>query len=213
MAVVLVAYWLYLAGRGWPRSTQSARASLLRARRVPLDVVGRAVVAGCLALIALAGFWILLVDLTGKGGNPTQASVSGYPALLVALVIGMGSLVSPISEEASFRGYAQVTLERVYPPVMAIAISSLLFALWHGPTQGFLWSKMLFFFVVGIVFGSIAYLTDSRLPALPVHIAGSTPRWRASVGCRTSAVSCRDRRQSCAPPAEPLLCPTARSGA
>ena len=44
--------------------------------------------------------------------------------------------------------------------------------LWHGPTQGFAWSKLLFYFLVGVVFGTIAYLTNSVLPALPVHMAG-----------------------------------------
>ena len=76
------------------------------------------------------------------------------------------------AEEAAFRGYGQVILERVFPAGAAIAISSVLFALWHGPTQGFVWSKLLFYFVVGVVFGTTAYLTNSVLPALPVHILG-----------------------------------------
>jgi membrane protease YdiL (CAAX protease family) len=84
----------------------------------------------------------------------------------------MISLVSPITEEAAFRGYGQAILERVFPAGVAIALSSVLFALWHGPTQGFFWSKLLFYFAVGIDFGAIAYLTQSSLPAIPVHILG-----------------------------------------
>lgn len=172
MAVVLLGYWLYLGGRGRPLSTGPARARLLRARLVPLRTFVLAWTAGALSLVALAGLWIVLVEVTGFGGNPTEAQLSGYPPLFVALAIGMGSLVSPVSEESAFRGYAQVVLERRYPGLLAIAISSLLFTLYHGPTQGFAWSKLLFFFVVGVVFGAIAYLTDSTLPALPVHVAG-----------------------------------------
>jgi hypothetical protein len=56
--------------------------------------------------------------------------------------------------------------------VIAVALSSVLFAVWHGPTQGFFWSKLLFFFAVGVVFGTTAYLTRSVLPAIPVHIVG-----------------------------------------
>ncbi|MBJ7600812.1 CPBP family intramembrane glutamic endopeptidase [Candidatus Nephthysia bennettiae] len=125
-----------------------------------------------LALAALAGLWIVLVQLTGNGGNPTEATLAGYPLIFVALAVGMGSLVSPITEEASFRGYAQVILERRYSPLVALPISAVFFAAWHGPTQGFFWSKLLFFFAVGVVFGTIAYFTDSTLPAIPVHIAG-----------------------------------------
>jgi hypothetical protein len=46
------------------------------------------------------------------------------------------------------------------------------FALAHGPTQGFLWPKLLFYFFVGVAFGATAYLTNSTLPAIPVHVVG-----------------------------------------
>ena len=153
-------------------STSRARRRLLRSRLVPASTFAWAILAGLLALVALAGLWIVLVELTGKGGNPTLSAFAGYPPLILALGIGMGSLVSPLTEESAFRGYAQSLLERRLPAVLAVAISSVLFALWHGPTQGFFWSKLLFFFLVGVVFGTIAYLTDSILPALPVHVVG-----------------------------------------
>ncbi len=84
----------------------------------------------------------------------------------------MAALVSPLTEEAAFRGYAQVMLERAFTGVVAVVISSVFFALFHGPTQGFAWSKLLFYFLVGVAFGTTAYLTQSILPAIPVHIAG-----------------------------------------
>jgi membrane protease YdiL (CAAX protease family) len=172
MAVVLAAYWWWLSGHGWPKRTAASRARLLRARPVSRAAFGWSLVAGGLALTALTGLWIILVQLTGNGGNPTEAQLAGYPALLVVLGILMGSLVSPLTEEAAFRGYGQVILERRFIPVAAVGISSLFFALFHGPTQGFFWSKLLFFFLVGVTFGAIAYLTNSTLPAIPVHIAG-----------------------------------------
>jgi membrane protease YdiL (CAAX protease family) len=172
MAVVLWLMWQYLDGRWWPRGTSAARHRLLRARRVPGRVFAWALVAGGLSLVALVGLWIVLVELTKVGGNPTIPNASAYPQLTVALALIMGSLVSPLTEEAAFRGYCQVTLERTFRGVTAIAISSVFFALWHGPTQGFLWPKLLFYFLVGVVFGAAAYLTNSVLPAIPVHIAG-----------------------------------------
>src|ERR1700730_9472187 len=172
MALTLAVYWWYLSGHGWPKRSGPARAALLRARRVSLQVFAWSLVAGALSLTALAGLWIVLVELTGNGGNPTIAMLNGYPAVFVALAIVMGSLVSPLSEEAAFRGYAQVLLQRRFSAVVAVGVSSVFFAAYHGPTQGFFWSKLLFFFAVGLVFGTIAYLTDSTLPAIPVHIAG-----------------------------------------
>jgi membrane protease YdiL (CAAX protease family) len=172
MAIVLWFLWEYLGGKGLPRSTSETRASHLRAFRVSRRVFSWALAAGILSLVALAGFWIVLVEITGFGGNPTIPDYSLYPPLTVALGLVMGSLVSPITEEAAFRGYFQVELERLTRPTVAIVVSSFLFALWHGPTQGFVWSKLLFYFLVGISFGLIAYLTNSVLPAIPVHILG-----------------------------------------
>jgi membrane protease YdiL (CAAX protease family) len=169
---VLVVIWKYLGGRGWPRRTSAARHELLRGQMVPTQVFVWAWIAGGLALVALAGMWIVLVQLTGAGGNPTLAFLTGNPAIVVALLIGMASLVSPLTEEAAFRGYGQVLLERRFSPVVAVGISSLFFTLYHGPTQGFAVSKLAFYFAVGVVFGTIAYMTRSTLPAIPVHIAG-----------------------------------------
>lgn len=172
MAAILWLLWQYLSGRGWPRGTSEARRTHLRANQVPGHVLGWALVAGALALVALVGLWIVLVELTHVGGNPTIPTSSEVPALTLALLLVMGSLVSSITEEFAFRGYAQVTLERAFRGVAAVAISSVFFMLWHGPTQGFAWSKLVFYFLVGVVFGTTAYLTKSILPALPVHLAG-----------------------------------------
>jgi membrane protease YdiL (CAAX protease family) len=170
--LVLIAIWAWLSGRGWPRRWAEPRRRLLRSRVVPLPAFGWAAVAGGLSLVALVGLWIVLVRMTGAGGNPTLPNAAAYPAVVIVAVIAMGSLVSPLSEEAAFRGYGQVLLERRFSPVVAVAFSSLFFALYHGPTQGFAPSKLLFYFTVGVVFGTIARLTGSVLPALPVHIAG-----------------------------------------
>jgi membrane protease YdiL (CAAX protease family) len=172
MAAVLAAYWWYLSGHGAPKGNALARAELMRAQLVPFRIFAWSWISGALALVALAALWIVLVEVTGNGGNPTESQLNGYPTLFVVLGIAMGSLVSPITEETAFRGYAQVILERRFPAIEAVAISSVFFAAWHGPTQGFFWSKLLFFFIVGVVFGTIAYHTKSILPALPVHIAG-----------------------------------------
>ncbi len=172
MALVLWLMWEYLGGRWRPRSTSAARRSYLRANVVSRRVFAWSLLAGVLAVVALAGFWIVMVELVGVGGNPTIPDYSKYPLLTVTLGLLMGSLVSPITEEAAFRGYFQSALERQFPAAAAIVISSVLFALWHGPTQGFFWSKLLFYFLVGVAFGTTAYLANSILPVIPVHILG-----------------------------------------
>jgi Type II CAAX prenyl endopeptidase Rce1-like len=50
-------------------------------------------------------------------------------------------------------------------------ISSILFALAHV-THGLLWPKLLVYFLAGVVFAVTAYLSNSILPSIPVHIIG-----------------------------------------
>ncbi|HEX4310890.1 MAG TPA: type II CAAX endopeptidase family protein [Acidobacteriaceae bacterium] len=169
MALVLWLTWSYLGGRGWPRRTSEARRRYLRANRKSGRTYLWAWVAGALCVVALAGYWIVLFQLVKMPPN-LFADMSSYPQITVALMIVMGSLVSPLMEEAGFRGYFQVALEREVRGSLAIVIASILFALAHGLTQGFLWPKLLFYFLVGIAFGAIAYLTNSILPAIPVHV-------------------------------------------
>jgi CAAX protease family protein len=171
MGLVLWLAWSYLAGKGPPRATAEARRLYLRANKNCARTYLWAWTAGALSIAALAGYWIVLFQLVKMPSN-LFADMSSYPRFTVALMIVMGSLVAPFMEEAGFRGYFQVALEREMRAPLAIVLASLVFTLAHGPTQGFWWPKLLFYFLVGVTFGTIAYLANSILPAIPVHIAG-----------------------------------------
>lgn len=171
MAVVLWLMGQYLAGKGWPVSTSEARRSSLRAAPVARPVFGWALLAGVLTLVALAGFWMVLIQLVSMPGNVLPGA-DQYPVVTLLLVSAMGSLVSAFCEEAGFRGYFQVELERNFRAPIAILISSLLIAPAHAITQGFLWPVMLFYFLVDVSYGTMAYLTKSILPSLVVHVIG-----------------------------------------
>lgn len=168
MAVVLWLMWQYLGGKWWPRSTSEARHRYLRARRVSGRAFVWAMLAGVLSIVALTGYWIVMFQLVKMPANALP-DMSSYPLLTIVLMRVMASLVSPLTEEAGFRGYCQVILEREFRGPAAVVISSVLFALAHF-TQGFFWPKLLVYFLAGLVFGVTAYLTDSILPGIPVHI-------------------------------------------
>lgn len=171
MLLVLWLMWMYLGGKGWPRGTSQARRLCLRASRVSTPAFCWAMLAGTLSVVALAGLWIVMVELVKMPGNALP-DFSRYPLPTVVAMILMGSVAAPFTEEPAFRGYCQVILERNFSGPSAVLISSALFALAHGPTQGFLWPKLLFYFLVGVVFGATAYLTKSILPAIPGHMIG-----------------------------------------
>ena len=171
MAVLVWILWQYLNGRWAPRSTSAARHEYLRARNVPTRIWIWSFVAGALAIISVAGGWIVLSQLIAMKPN-NLPSLGHVPALSLVLILIVASLVAPFSEEAGFRGYLQTALERnLRSPFVAVLLSSFVFALAHL-TQGFYWPKQLLYFLVGVIFGTIAYLTNSTLPALPVHIFG-----------------------------------------
>lgn len=171
MCVVLALMWLYLSGKGWPNSASRARRLCMRANRVSGPTFGWSVLAGVLSVVAFAGFWIVMSQLMKMPGNALP-DFSRYPTFTVVCMIVMGSVAAPLTEEPAFRGYCQVILERHFSGPIAVVLSSNLFALAHGPTQGFLWPKLLFYFLVGVAFGSTAYLTKSIVPAIPGHIFG-----------------------------------------
>jgi CAAX protease family protein len=170
MALYLWAMWQYLGGKGWPRSTSEARRNYLRFRPVTSQTFGWSLLAGALGVAALAGLWIVLFQLVKMPGN-VLPDPSQYPALTMALFFVMGSLVSPLSEEAGLRGYCQVMLEREFRGPVAVLISSAFFAIGHV-NHGLLWPKLLVYFLAGLMFGATAYLTKSILPGIPVHMLG-----------------------------------------
>jgi membrane protease YdiL (CAAX protease family) len=170
MGLTLWFGWQYLGGKWWPRTTSDARRRYLRARPVSGHLFAWAVMAGAVSVVALAGCWIVLFQLVKTPANAVP-DYSSYPQLTVVLMLIMSSLVSPLSEEAGFRGYLQVALEREFGGIVAVVVSSVLFALAHL-NHGLFWPKQLVYFLAGVAFGVIAFLTKSILPGIVAHIMG-----------------------------------------
>jgi membrane protease YdiL (CAAX protease family) len=171
MGILLWAIWRYLGGWGPPHANSERRRRLLRARAVPAPVFAWALLAGLFSIIALAGFWIVLIQIV-KMPPRVLPDFSKYPLLTVVTVIVMACAVSSFPEEAAFRGYFQSSLEEKLPVAGAIILSSLVLAPGHCVTQGFVWPVVLFYFLVDTMLGVIAYLTKSILPSIAVHFAG-----------------------------------------
>jgi membrane protease YdiL (CAAX protease family) len=172
IALLLWLLWRYLGGAGWPRGTAEARRQYLRARRVPGRIFLRAVAAGLLAIVALAGMWFVLFRLAGLPAARVLPDYSKYPLVTVALALVMASLVGAVAEEAAFRGYFQGILEGTVGGVAAILITALVMAPEHAQTQGFVWPTLLFYVVVDVMLGATAFLTQSILPGIVTHGIG-----------------------------------------
>ncbi len=171
MAVVLAGLLAYLGGRGWPASTSATRRRLLRWNPMPWATFGLAVLAGVLGLIAFGGVWIAVSDLVHipPGVQPPLGSMP-LPTAITLLI--MGSLAAPLSEEAAFRGYAMGILEKAWGwAPAAIVGSSVLFAAVHF-VQGLDLIKLGLYFGAGLLFATVAWMTNSLYAVMAVHSLG-----------------------------------------
>jgi len=168
MGLVLWLLWQYLDGKGWPSSTSEKRQWLLRGNAVSTIEWKWAVFAGVASVIALSGMWIVFRTLVWMAPN-NLPDWSGMPIYVSIPIIIMASMVAPVTEEAGFRGYFQVPLEKYFGPMAAIIITSVVFALVHL-THGFFLPKLIVYFLFGIVAAISAYLTNSILPGMLVHM-------------------------------------------
>lgn len=171
LLLFLYLLWEYLGGKGWPQSTAIRRRHLRRANPVSAEAFAWTAVAGGFAITALAGLWIITFQLFRMPPNRLLPANFVSSPLFVGAIIAGASLLAPITEETTVRGYFQTVLEKECAPAVAIALSSLVFAIVHI-SQGVAWPKLLVYFLVGVTFGTMARLNDSILPVIPVHIAG-----------------------------------------
>jgi membrane protease YdiL (CAAX protease family) len=171
MAVLLWIMWQYANGRWWPSTTSRARRAHLRATRVSPRVFTMALAAGGCSIVALTGIWIVLFQTGLMRGNSVP-DFSDYPTPTVVVVLVMASLVGAFTEEAGFRGYFQVALERDFSAPVAIAVAAIALTPGHGATQGFAWPTVLFYLLVDVMLGVTAYLCNSVWPGVAVHAIG-----------------------------------------
>jgi membrane protease YdiL (CAAX protease family) len=171
MGLILWALWSFLGGGWGPSRSREARRGLLRAGPLPPRLMAWAVVAGLLWIAFLAGFWIVLHQVVATPGRALP-DLSKTPAIMLVATLAAGAISGAVSEEAGFRGYFQGTLERRGLGLASILVSALVMAPEHALTQGFIWPTMLFYLLVDLMLGALAYLTKSIRPGVVVHAIG-----------------------------------------
>lgn len=178
-------FWKWLGGAGWPRSTSAARRELRRADGGSTDAFGMAVVAGLIGFAALVPFTILLGRLVTLNPAKALGIPPTMPATTTFLLLVMASIVAGLTEEAAFRGYLQVPIERRHGPAVAIAVTGMVFGLahfTHHPGTAVL-GMVPFYMFVAAVYGMMAWCTNSIVPGIILHAGGDVftfMRWWAT---------------------------------
>ena len=112
MAAYLWIYWRYIGGAIGSPDTAAWRREHLRARRLPAEVWTMAVFAGLVGFGALLTFAALLGRLLAIPPSQPIVAPAGMPPITTFVLLVMGSLVAGVTEEAGFRGYMQMPIER-----------------------------------------------------------------------------------------------------
>ena len=127
-------------------------------------------IAGGLGLVALVLALRVANRMVVLPEQPLP-DLSAIPQVTVLSLLIAGAPVAGIIEEAAFRGYMQVPIEKRYGLVVAILITGTMFALVHLDFTPVLWP---YYVAVAAIYGTVTYLTNSILPAIVLHTAGNT---------------------------------------
>jgi membrane protease YdiL (CAAX protease family) len=163
-------WWKYVSGSGWPRSTSAARRDTLRARPVPDEAWGLALVAGVLGIATTVLLGNVMLRVAKQPAVPIP-DISQVPFLTLLCFQLTGAAVAGISEESSFRGYMQGPIERRHGPIIAITVTALTFAFAHSQNTAFSLAQVPYYLGVATTFGTMAYLTNSILPGMVLHVS------------------------------------------
>lgn len=172
MTPLLWAYWRYLGGKGWPRSTAETRRASLRVHGLSGNTWAWALTAGSLCVASVVNLQLVYARLVRVPIEPVP-DLSRYPAVTVLVVLLMSAAVSGFMEEAGFRGYMQVPIERRYGPWTASIVVAILFGLSHL-SHGFAHTvpRLPYYFAISVTYSAIAYLSNSLWPVVIIHSCG-----------------------------------------
>jgi len=170
MLVVLWLYMKYFSGSWWPERTAVARRENFRATNLSRGVWTWSLVAALAVVVAVQSGFVVTFRLVAYPAEEWTSGIdlSGVPLWMAWALVVIAAMTAGITEEAGFRGYMQVPLEKRYGPVTGITIVSIMFVILHL-NQAWAPPVLLLLFVISVMWGVQAYTSGSLLPAMVSH--------------------------------------------
>ena len=168
--------WLfvnYIRGKGWPAATSKVRSKYFRMNPMSPSVRKWAMVSGFFLSLTIACMviWGWLFTEWPTGQSEMLKALAAAPKMTIISLLVLATVATGIIEESAYRGYMQVPVETRHGPIIAILISSLVFALSHPLPY-----EILPFFVLGSLgWGALAFLSNSNLPGMIFHALVDLP--------------------------------------
>jgi len=115
-----------------------------------------------MVVLLAGGVQVVAGGGANNSGGGSIVAASGWEARTLWFLVL--AVCAPLWEEVMFRGFLLPSLTRRMPPIAAIAMSSLVFALVHFTKEGFV--PLL---ILGTVFGTAYVRTLNLFPAIALH--------------------------------------------
>lgn len=172
MGVYLWAYITFLGGR-WGSGGAEDRRANLNAKPVPASTWLLALVAGALGMAAILSLLVVISRLVELPPGDAITAPPGMPAMTVATLLAMQSLVAGVTEESAFRGYMQTMVSRRFGVAVGVLAAGVLFGLLHFPNHpGHVLLMLPYYVAVSAMYGGLTWATGSILPAVVLHTLG-----------------------------------------
>ena len=170
MIGVLWIYWMYFSGKWWPKTTAATRSESFRASKLSIGTWKWSLITALIIVVAIQSSLVITFRFVEF---PSDAWALGFdykaiPIWLVWLYIILMASVAGITEEVGFRGYMQVPLEKRYNTTAGIVIVSVMFVVLHF-NQAWAPYVLIHLFVIGVMWGILAYTSGSLIPAIISH--------------------------------------------
>ncbi len=166
----LFLFWKFFSGEWGPKKTAEARKKYFRAGSLsPRLWKWSLLLAASFVLVFQSGLVVTFRLVKFPADAWTQGlGLDSIPLWAAWSVIIIAAFSAGLTEEAGFRGYGLVPLEKRYGPVLANIMISVLFVVFHL-NQAWAPQVLLHLFVGSFMFGQIAYATGSLLPGIIAH--------------------------------------------
>jgi len=124
----------------------------------------------CLAVSPFLAFGLAALGALTRAPlipNPVENLISGRVSMFIAAVFA--TILGPLFEELFFRGFLFAVVQGVAGAWPAIALTSVVFSLLHGPEYQWAWQHLVVIFVAGVAFGFARYRTGSTAASTLLH--------------------------------------------
>jgi membrane protease YdiL (CAAX protease family) len=171
MTIALWVFWKFFSGTWGTNRFAETRRNNFRLTSLQPATWKWGIAAAILFVVIVQTSFVVtfrLIAFPSAKFTADYKTLDTFPLWAAWVVLIMGSIVAGICEEAGFRGYMQVPLEKRYGPVIGITLTSIAFTLIH---LGHTWATPILphIFFASVLLGILAYKTQSLIPGIIGH--------------------------------------------